>query len=257
MREFSMRPEILAFDPYKPGLTIEEIKSRYGLTNVIKLASNENPLGTSPIVQKVLARHADRVFRYPQNHSPKLTAELAAYHEVPEQCIVAGNGSDELIDMLIRMRCVAGQDNVICYSNAFSMYRLTAKLCGVEYREVPRDENFGLPLAGLAEAADANTRMVFVTSPDNPTGLAAGVEELSVLAGACRKTVCSLWTRPTSTSSGRPSPTPRYRPSINSKTSWCCAPSPKPTDWPDCASATGSCLRSLRTACAARESPSP
>lgn len=183
MREFSMRPEILTFEPYKPGLTIEEIKSRYGLKNVIKLASNENPLGTSPIVQKVLARHADRAFRYPQNHSPKLTAALAAQHDVPEQCIVAGNGSDELIDMLIRMRCVPGEDNVICYSNAFSMYRMTAKLCGVEYREVPREEDFSLPLAALAEAADENTRLVFVTSPDNPTGLAAGVEELSVLAG--------------------------------------------------------------------------
>lgn len=187
MREFSMRPEILAFDPYKPGLSVEEIKERYGIQNIIKLASNENPLGTSPRVQKTLERHAARVFRYPQNHSPKLTQRLSEYLDVPEECILVGNGSDELIDMLIRTRCEPGRDNIVCYSNCFSMYRLTAKLCGVEYREVSRGKNFEHPLDKMAEAADENTKFVFVTSPDNPTGLAAGIEELSVLAGVLPK----------------------------------------------------------------------
>ncbi|WP_018124336.1 histidinol-phosphate transaminase [Desulfovibrio oxyclinae] len=187
MREFSMRPEILEFDPYKPGLSVEEIKERYGIANVVKLASNENPLGTSPRVQKVIAREGARTFRYPQNHTPRLTTALAKHLGVPEANIVTGHGSDEIIDMLIRMRCVPGRDNILCYSNCFSMYRHTAKLCGVEYREVKRGENFELPLDRLAEAADENTRFVFVTSPDNPTGLAAGVEELSVLAGVLPK----------------------------------------------------------------------
>ncbi|WP_147819827.1 histidinol-phosphate transaminase [Salidesulfovibrio onnuriiensis] len=183
MREFIMRPEILDLEPYKPGLSIEQIKDKYGLDNIIKLGSNENPLGASPRVQKVIERHAAGVFRYPQNHSPRLTAAISKSIGVPEENIVVGNGSDEIIDMLIRMKCRPGLDNIICYSHSFSMYGLTAKLCGVEYREVERNDGYQLPLDRLAEAADENTALVFITSPDNPTGLAATVEDISVLAG--------------------------------------------------------------------------
>ena len=182
MREFSVRPEVLDFDPYTPGLTIEQIQERYGLTTVVKLASNENPLGASPVVQKTIARNANRAFRYPQNHTPKLVQAISRAVDVPAESILVGNGSDEIIDMLVRMKAKPG-DNVICYEHCFSMYRMCAKLSGVEYREVPRGENFELPLDKLAEAADERTAMVFVTSPDNPTGLAATVEDLTVLAG--------------------------------------------------------------------------
>jgi histidinol-phosphate aminotransferase len=102
---------------------------------------------------------------------------------VPAGQIVTGNGSDEIIDLLLRVVATPGVDNVICYEHSFSMYALTAKLCGVEYREVPRGGDFRLPLESLAEAVDKNTAMVFVTSPDNPTGQAARAEELMVLAG--------------------------------------------------------------------------
>ncbi len=183
MREFTMRPEVLELDPYKPGLSIEQIKEKYGLTNIIKLASNENPLGASPIVQKTIERHASGVFRYPQNHSPRLTKAISRQIDVPEENIVVGNGSDEIIDMLIRVKCRPGQDNILCYNHSFSMYKLTARVCGVEYREVERNEGYQLPLDKLAEAADENTALVFITSPDNPTGQAASVEDISVLAG--------------------------------------------------------------------------
>jgi histidinol-phosphate aminotransferase len=183
MREFSVRSEIADFDPYTPGLTIEKIKEMYGLDTVIKLASNENPLGVSPLVQKVLARNAARTFRYPENHSPRLAAEISRATGVPAQSIIVGNGSDEIIDMLFRIRAVPGKSNVVCYEHCFSMYRMCAKLTGVEYREVSRGDDFALPLDKMAEAADENTIMVFVTSPDNPTGQAANVEDLSVLAG--------------------------------------------------------------------------
>lgn len=187
MKEFSVRPEILDFKPYTPGLTIEQIQEQYGLDTVIKLASNENPLGVSPIVQKAIRQAADRAFRYPQNHTPRLAAEIARHTGVDEASILVGNGSDEIIDMLFRMKARPGRSNVICYENSFSMYRMCAKLAGVEYREVPRGENYELPLDELAAAADDDTAMVFVTSPDNPTGLAANVEDLSVLAGVLPK----------------------------------------------------------------------
>lgn len=178
-----VRPEILTFTPYVPGLTIEEIKERYGLSTVIKLASNENPLGASPVVQQVLARSLGQVFRYPQNHSPRLCQAIAKSMGVRAEQVVAGNGSDEIIDLLMRVVAKPGQDNVVCYEHSFSMYAMMARLCGVEYREVPRGGDFRLPLESLAEAVDHNTALVFVTSPDNPTGLAAKAEELMVLSG--------------------------------------------------------------------------
>ncbi len=182
-----VRPEILDFKPYVPGLSIEEIKERFHLERVVKLASNENPLGASPLVVKAIEQAAPDAFRYPQNHTPRLANAIARAMGVPAGQIVAGNGSDEIIDLLFRVIARPGVDNVLCYEHSFSMYGLTAKLCGVEYREVPRGEDHRLPLESLAEAADHNTAMVFVTTPDNPTGLAARAEELMVLAGVLPK----------------------------------------------------------------------
>ncbi|MDP2848294.1 MAG: histidinol-phosphate transaminase [Humidesulfovibrio sp.] len=182
-----VRPEILDFTPYVPGLSVEEIKAKYGLPNVIKLASNENPLGVSPLAQEAMVRAAGQAFRYPQNHSPRLTAAIGKAMGVPAGLIVAGNGSDEIIDLLFRVLARPGKDNVVCYEHCFSMYGLTSRLCGVEYREVPRGEGYRLPLEFLAEAANENTVMVFVTTPDNPTGLAARAEELMVLSGVLPK----------------------------------------------------------------------
>ncbi len=184
MNEKTVRPEIMNFDPYVPGLSIDEIRQRYGLDRVIKLASNENPLGASPLAQQAVARTAAMAFRYPQNGNPRLVEALAARLGVPADMVIAGVGSDETIDLIMRVKARPGRDNVLCYGGSFSMYRLTARLCGVEYRDVPRDQNHGLPLRALAGAADENTALVFVTTPDNPTGLAARRDQLAELAQA-------------------------------------------------------------------------
>ena len=73
-----VRPEVAAFEPYEPGLSIEEIQRRYSLERVVKMASNENPLGASPVVQAVLQDNVEYVYRYPQAGNPRLTAALAA-----------------------------------------------------------------------------------------------------------------------------------------------------------------------------------
>ncbi len=182
MSDPRLRPDILDFEPYAPGLTIEEIKERYGLTRVVKLASNENPLGAPPLARKAAERAAALGFRYPRNHNPSLVAAIAARIHAPLERVLAGHGSDEVIDLLLRVLCRPGRSNVVCWDNAFSMYRLTAKLCGVEYRSVPRGPDLALPLDGLAAACDADTAAVFVTSPDNPTGLTATADELAALA---------------------------------------------------------------------------
>lgn len=182
MKNNKIRQAIREFDPYKAGLNIEEIRERYGLDTVIKLASNENPLGASPVVQKALSRALPGIFRYSKTGCPRLAGALAERLNVPQECVLIGNGSDEVIDMLIRMAAEPGRDEVICYEHSFSMYRLTARLCGVDYREVPREDDQGLPLSALGEAAGNNTAMVVLTSPDNPTGLAVKAADVERLA---------------------------------------------------------------------------
>lgn len=103
MLEDFVRPEIRALEAYVPGRSIEEIRQEYGIEKVIKMASNENPLGTSPLVQEVLARHAGEAFRYPAGGNPRLVKAIARYLGLPESRIAVGNGSDEIIDMIIRI----------------------------------------------------------------------------------------------------------------------------------------------------------
>ena len=184
MTKFRIRSAIQDFDPYVPGRSIEEIREAYGLTRVVKLASNENPLGSPPLAQKQLARHADHCHMYPRNHSPRLARALAERHGVDPSRIVVANGSDECIDLLFRVTAEPGRANAIGYEHAFSMYRLTAGLCGVEWREVERDAGLALPTRAMARAADKDTALVFLTSPDNPTGLAATPEAQAELAHA-------------------------------------------------------------------------
>ena len=177
-----VRPDLADSKPYVPGLTIEEIKRTHKLDQVVKLSSNENPLGSSPQVEKVLQASAKYVFRYPRNHSPRLTASLAEELETAPEGLLFGNGSDELLDLVVRVRAVPGRDHVLCYENAFSVYASVARLCGVDYRAIPRDERLRPPLVALAEAADENTAVVFLTSPDNPTGYAHKAEDILVMA---------------------------------------------------------------------------
>ena len=111
----AVRPEIAALSAYVPGMSIAEIQEKYGLSKVVKMASNENPLGVSPLVKEALGLHAGTAFRYPQGGNPRLVAALARTHGVSPDQVVVGNGSDEIIDMLIRMLLVPGKHSVVCF----------------------------------------------------------------------------------------------------------------------------------------------
>ncbi|NJB68196.1 histidinol-phosphate aminotransferase [Desulfobaculum xiamenense] len=178
----TVRPQVPDFEPYSPGLAIEEIRERYGLGRVIKLASNENPLGTSPVVQQALAENAALAFRYAQAGTPRLNRAIAEHLGVPEGAIVTGNGSDEVIDLIVRVKARPGVDNVIAFKPSFSLYRLQSKLCGVEFRQAPLNADFSFPWDDLLALADENTALCFVTTPDNPSGYAPTAAELEALA---------------------------------------------------------------------------
>lgn len=171
-------PQILDFTPYSPGMSIDEIRERYGLPQIIKLASNENPLGTSPVVIKTLQRAASLAFRYPQSGEPHLTAAIAKHHGVSPDEVVAGNGSDEIIDLLVRIRAVAGKHNVVTCDPCFSIYKLQTRLAGVELRQAPLKSDFSFDWEALLASVDENTRLVFLTTPDNPTGYCPPRDEI-------------------------------------------------------------------------------
>jgi histidinol-phosphate aminotransferase len=180
----SVRPEVEAFTPYTPGLSIDEIQARYGLSQVIKMASNENPLGASPLVRAAVERHAAKVFRYPQGGNPRLVAALARHHGVDPARVVVGNGSDELIDLLIRARAVPGRHNVVTFTPCFSLYALQSRFCGVELRQARLKEDFSFDCAALLGLVDGETALVFVTTPDNPSGYCPPVADLKKLLQA-------------------------------------------------------------------------
>lgn len=181
---WSVRPEVQAFAPYVPGLTIAEIKERYNLSEVIKLASNENPLGASPLAKKALEDNAGLIFRYPQSGVPRLQAAMARRFNLDPACVVPGSGSNGIIDLLIRVKAVPGTHNIVAFNPCFSVYQLQAKLCGVEFRQTPLNVDFSFPWERLLELMDEHTAIVFVTTPDNPTGYCPPVAELEALARA-------------------------------------------------------------------------
>lgn len=123
--------------------------------------------------------------RYPEPHPHELAQRLAALYGVLPSQLLPGRGSDESIDLLTRGFCRAGVDNVIICPPTFGMYSVAARIQGAAVREVPlsRERGFALDLAGVLAACDANTRLVFLCSPNNPTGNAmdaAAVEQLLI-----------------------------------------------------------------------------
>lgn len=182
MTKVKVRPEMEGFKPYSPGLSIDEIKKRYGLARVVKMASNENPLGTSPVVRERLNNASALAFRYAQAGSPALSARLGEHLGVPASCVVAGNGSDEIIDLLLRVVARPGVDNVVAFRPCFSIYDVQSRLCGVEFRQAPLNPDFSFPFDRLLSLVDEHTALVFVTNPDNPSGHACPASDLVELA---------------------------------------------------------------------------
>lgn len=173
--------------PYVPGLSIEEIREKYGLSEIIKLASNENPLGASPYVQETLKRHAADVFRYPQGGNPELCAAIAKLHDCDPARIVAGNGSDELIDLLMRTMANPGEHNIVCCEPCFGIYPVQAHINRLEIRRQALNKDFSFNFKALLDLVDDRTRLLFLTTPDNPSGYCPSLEQMRDFASRLYK----------------------------------------------------------------------
>jgi histidinol-phosphate aminotransferase len=168
-------PSIARIQPYQPGTPIEEVARKLGSdapAEIIKLASNENPLGPSELA--VAAAHAElgRVHRYPESEAPALRASLAAHLQVDPAELVLGNGSNELLELLVRTFC-SGDQHVVFGEPSFVVYRLACLAQGVPFSAVPL-LNYTHDLPAMARAVSARTRLVFIANPNNPTGTHVG-----------------------------------------------------------------------------------
>jgi histidinol-phosphate aminotransferase len=163
------RPGILGTRPYSPGRPIEEVQRELGLDRVIKLASNENPEGPLPAVLEAIGKAALEINRYPDAACYELTRKLAAHLDVTPDSLIFGNGSNEVIDILIRALVSPGE-NVVYSHHSFIVYALTTAVhfeCG---RPVPLGAGDKHDLAAMAAAVDDKTKLVIVCNPNNPTG---------------------------------------------------------------------------------------
>ncbi|MDI3256494.1 MAG: histidinol-phosphate transaminase [Kyrpidia sp.] len=163
------RPAIMGIEPYVPGKPIEEVQREFGLRDVVKLASNENPLGPSPKVQEVLVRAAANLHRYPDGGAVRLRQALAAFHGVPENAVLVGNGSDELIKLIAESFVEPG-DEVIVPTPSFSEYWFATQVMAGTTVAVPLGEGFQYDPERMLQAVTPRTKLMYLCTPNNPTG---------------------------------------------------------------------------------------
>lgn len=154
--------------PYKPGRPIEEVERELGIRGSIKVASNENPLGPSPLALEALRAALPAVHRYPDGGAVVLAEKLAARLGVAPQRIVFGNGSNELLELSCRLFAGPG-DEVLFSADAFLVYPLVSIAVGATAVKAP-PRGFAHDLEAIAERLTPRTRVVFLANPNNPTG---------------------------------------------------------------------------------------
>jgi histidinol-phosphate aminotransferase len=174
-----IRPQIRGFEPYLPGRSLESVRRELGLKKIIKLASNENPLGPSPKALAAMRQVGKKLFLYPDGASVALRTALAKQADVSEDRVIIGEGSDELIEMLGKAFLNPG-DSIVVSEHAFIRYRMAGELMGSEIISVPM-RGYTHDLNAMAAAIRDNTKLIFIANPNNPTGTYNPVGELKDL----------------------------------------------------------------------------
>lgn len=162
-----IRPELAAMKGYTAIEPVEILEQRMG-RRIIKLDGNENPYGCSPKVYQSIADYP-YYHIYPDPEQRMLRQALEEYTGLSCDYIVCGNGSDELIDLILRLFLQPG-DEVINCPPTFGMYPVSTGVCGGKVVDVSRDENFAVDMPGIKRALNKKTKVIFIASPNNPTG---------------------------------------------------------------------------------------
>jgi histidinol-phosphate aminotransferase len=163
-------PNIEALAPYEPGKPIEELERELGISGAIKLASNENPLGPSPLGVAAAREAMAASSRYPDGGGFRLRRAIAARTGMMPEQVILGAGSNEIIDNLVRTFCCPGVDEVVTHRFAFMMYRVSCGAHGVTMHETDVGPELGCDVDALLAAIRPATKLVFLPNPNNPTG---------------------------------------------------------------------------------------
>jgi histidinol-phosphate aminotransferase len=167
-------PGVRDLSPYVPGKPIAELQREFGVSDVIKLASNENPLGVSPLAKAALLKGVDELALYPDGSGHGLRHALAQHHDVDPRCITLGNGSNDLLVFLAQ--AFLNAEVRASYSEyAFAIYSIVVQMTGAQADVAPAhgDDHpmaLGHDLRALYSSIGPDTRMVFIANPNNPTG---------------------------------------------------------------------------------------
>ncbi len=172
--------------PYVPGKPVEELERELGIRGAVKLASNENPLGPSPLALEAARAAAAATNRYPDGGGFRLRGKLAERLGVSPEMVVLGAGSNELVDLVIRTFCRPGPDGdeVLTHRHAFFMYHVSAQAAGVAFRESPVGPDLRCDVDALVAAVTDRTKVLFLPNPNNPTGAYVTRAELARLVDA-------------------------------------------------------------------------
>lgn len=166
--QIPVAPHIAAIVPYPPGKPMDELEREYGVTNAIKLASNENPWGPSPLAVKAIGEALQNLHRYPDGSSYYLTEAVARWIGCQPSEVVLGNGSNEVIEFLVKAFVGTG-DQVITSHPSFLMYQKFVQVRGGENIVIPLKQ-MAHDLEAIAAAVTGKTRLIFIDNPNNPTG---------------------------------------------------------------------------------------
>lgn len=172
-----VKQQLIGLSPYKPGKPIEEVKKQFGLNEVIKLASNENPFGCSELAKKAISDSLDVLAIYPDGYAANIRRDVADHLNVRETELIFGNGSDEVIQILCRA-LLTEESNTVCAVPSFPQYKHNAIIEGAEVREVPLQNGIH-DLDAMLDQIDEKTRIVWVCNPNNPSGTYVSEEKFS------------------------------------------------------------------------------
>ena len=168
---------ILGLSPYQGGKPIEELERELGIKNIVKLASNENPLGASPKVVEAMKLSLKEVHRYPDGNGYELKKAISENLDVATEMISLGNGSNELLELIARVFVCKKTDEVIFSQYAFIVYPLVTQALGATAKVAPAND-YGHDLNAMLHLINDNTKLIFVANPNNPTGTMISDDEI-------------------------------------------------------------------------------
>ena len=169
MKKELARKGIMEMPVYVPGKSMESVQREYGLTSIVKLASNENPLHTSPKAVAAMREELDKVYMYPEPTSPMVQEAVSRRYGIPADCVYVANGGDHTLTLICEAFLNEGEES-LCGDPSFITYHLGTSIMGGKTVFVPLNAEKRFDLQAILDAITEKTKLIFLCNPNNPTG---------------------------------------------------------------------------------------